>query len=99
MLGMEVLGLNSGKFFQHFCTPFLPCSDCSIIVSQSSDFTFAWFLLYNFVVVTLLLFKLSKCTAMMISLSTHNFFQVICILDLPWSRDRSLIFCYMNKCS
>ena len=31
------------------------------------------FLLYNFVAVTLLLFKLSKGTATMISLSTHQF--------------------------
>ena len=40
MLGMEVPGLNSGKFL---CT-FLPRSDCSISVSQSHNFTFVWFL-------------------------------------------------------
>ena len=72
---MEVLGLNSGKFFvsQHFCTPFLPCGDCFIRVSQSCDFTFVWSLLSNFVTVTPLLLKLSKGTATMISLSTHQF--------------------------
>ena len=50
MLGMEVPGLNSGKvFLDIFCTSFLPHGDCSIIVSQSHDFTLTWFLLYNFV--------------------------------------------------
>ena len=74
VLGMEVPGSNSGKFFSDiFCTPFLPRSDCSIRVSQSHDFTLAWFLSYNFVAVTLLFFKLSKGTATMISLSTHQF--------------------------
>ena len=72
VLGIKVPGLNSGKFFfDIFYTPFLPHGDCSIRVSRSHDFTFVWFLLYNFVAVTLLLFKLSKDTAMMISLSTH----------------------------
>ena len=34
VLGMEVPGLNSGKFvFDIFCTFFLPCGDCSIRVS------------------------------------------------------------------
>ena len=74
VLGMEVPGSNSGKFFfRNFCTPFLPCGQCSIRVSQSRKFTLALFWLYNFVAVTLLLFKLSKGTAMMISLSTHQF--------------------------
>ena len=75
VLGMEVSGLNSGKVFStlFFCTPFLPHGDCCIRVSQSHDFTLVWFLLYNFVTVTLLLFKLSKCTATMISLFTHQF--------------------------
>ena len=59
-LGMEVLGSNSGHyefiFFRHFlCTFFCP-SDCSIRVSRSRNFTLAWFLLYNFVAVSLLLF-------------------------------------------
>ena len=74
VLGMEVPGSNYGKvFFCHFCTPFLPCGDHSITVSLSRNFTFVWFLLYNFVTVTLdlLLSKLSKGTATMISLSTH----------------------------
>ena len=61
VLGMEVLGSNSGHdqfnffstFFMHF---FLPPSDCSITVSQSHDYTLAPFLLYNFVAVSLLLF-------------------------------------------
>ena len=74
VLGMEVPGLNSGKvFLDIFCIPFLPRGDCSIRESQSHDFTLDWFLLYNFVTVTLLLFKLSKDTATMISLSTHQF--------------------------
>ena len=77
VLGMEVAGSNSGKFFfnifQHFLHTFLPSGDCSIRVCQSRDFTLAWFLLYNFVTATLLLFKLSKGTATMISLSTHQF--------------------------
>ena len=60
-------------FFQHFCTPFLPRSDCSIRGSPSHDFTLVWFLLYNFIIVTLLLFKLSKGTATMINLSTHQY--------------------------
>ena len=59
VLGMEVPGLNSGKaFFDTFGTPFLPRSECSIRVSQSCNFTFVWFWLYNFVTETLLLFKL-----------------------------------------
>ena len=94
VLGMEVPGSNSGSFFGHFfCTPFLPCGDCSIRVSQSCDFMFVWFLLYNFVAVTLLLFKLSKGTVMMISLSTRQF----SILGLPCSCDRSLIYFNVNK--
>ena len=74
VLGMEIPGLNSGKFFffNIFYTPFLPHGDCFIRVSQSRDFTLAWFLLYNSVAVTLLLFILSKGTAMMISLSSHQ---------------------------
>ena len=74
VLGVEVPGSNSGKFFfDIFCTPFLPHSDCSIRVSRSHDFILVWFLLYNFVAVTILLFKLSKGTATMINLSTHSF--------------------------
>ena len=35
VLGMEVPGLNSGKFFfDIFCTLFLPRGDCSIRVCQ-----------------------------------------------------------------
>ena len=70
VLGMEAPGSNFGKVFLTFFvyTPFLPRGDCSIRVSLSRDFTFVWFLLYNLVVV---LFKLSKGTAMMISLSTR----------------------------
>ena len=42
VLGMEVPGSNSGKFFfDIFCTPFLPRGDCSIRVSRSHDFTLA----------------------------------------------------------
>ena len=71
---MEVPGSNSVKFvFDIFCIPFLPYDDCSIRVFRSRGFTLVCFLLYNFVAVTLLLFKLSKGTAMMISLSTHQF--------------------------
>ena len=70
MLGMEVPGSNSGKAF---LLPFLPQDDHSIRVPQSSDFTLAWFSLYKFAAVTQLLFKLSKGTATMISLSTHQF--------------------------
>ena len=74
MLGMEVPGLNSGRFvFDNFCTPFLSCGDYSIRVSQSRNFILAWFLFYNFVAVTLLLFELSKGTSKMINLSTHQF--------------------------
>ena len=70
MLGMEVPGSKSGNFFfDIFSTPFLPCGDCSIRVSRSHNFTFVWFLLYNFVAVILLLFKLLKGTATIISLS------------------------------
>ena len=54
VLGMEVLGSNSGHdqfiFLDFFMHLFLPPSDCSI------DFTLARFLLYNFVAVSLLLF-------------------------------------------
>ena len=71
---MDYPGSNSGKvFFQHFLYAFLPRNDCSIRVSLSRNFTLVWFLLYTFVAVTLLLFKLSKGTATMISLSTHQF--------------------------
>ena len=75
VLGMEVSGSNSSKVFSTiFCTPFLPVvTAISIRVSQSHDFTLVWFLLYNFVAVTLLLFKLSKGTTTMISLSTYKF--------------------------
>ena len=84
---MEVPGSNSSKgFFDIFCTPFLPRGDCSIRVSRSHKFTLGWFLLYNFVAVTILLFKLSKGTAKMISL------QAIPILSLPCNRDISSIF-------
>ena len=78
VIGMEVPGSNSGKFFfsRHFCTPFLPRGDCSIRVSRSCDFTLAWFLLYNFVTLTLLLFKLSKGTATMINLYLHTNFKL-----------------------
>ena len=72
-MGTEVPGSNSGNLLQHFCAPFLPHGVCSIRVSRSHDFTLVWFLLYNFVAITLLLFKLSKGTARMISLSTHQF--------------------------
>ena len=41
------------------------------------------FLLYNFVTVTLLLFKLSKSTAMMISLSPHTVFKLFLYLVYP----------------
>ena len=52
VLGMEVPGLNSGKFFHDiFCTPFLPRGDCSIRVSRSHNFTLTWLLLYNLVAV------------------------------------------------
>ena len=73
-LRMQVVGMEvPGVFFLHFLHTFLPSDDCSIRVSQSRDFTIAWFLLYNFVAVTLLLFKLSKGTATIINLSTHQF--------------------------
>ena len=43
VLGMEVLGSNSGKvFFNIFCT-LLPHGDCPIRVFRSSDFTFVGF--------------------------------------------------------
>ena len=75
VLGMEVPGSNPGKFFfKIFCIPFLPYSDCSIKVSRSHNFTLAWFLLYNFVAVTLLLLTLSKGTAMMISHQFSSYF-------------------------
>ena len=98
VLGIEVPGSNSGNFFDIFCTPFLPHGDCSIRVSRSRDFILAWVLLYNFVAVTLLLFKLSKDTATMINLYLHTNCQVISILGLPCIRDRSLIIFYVNKC-
>ena len=70
---MEVPGLNSGKFFDIVCAPFYPHGDCSIRVSRSHDFTLNGFYFYDFIAVTLLLFKLSKSTAMMISLCTNQF--------------------------
>ena len=74
VLAMEVPGSNSSRFFPDiFCTPFLPRSDCSIRVSRSRDIILAWFSLYNFVAVALLLLKQSEGTATMISLSTHQF--------------------------
>ena len=51
----------------------------SILNAQSYEPHASW-ALYNFVAVTLLLFKLSKGTATMINLSTH---QVISMLGLP----------------
>ena len=58
VLGMEVLGSNSGQLFfsTFFMHIFLPPSDCSIRVSRSRNFTLARFLLYNFVAVSVLLF-------------------------------------------
>ena len=55
VLGMEVPGPNSGKFFSLniFFTPFLPHGDCSIRISRSRNFTRVWSLRYNFVAVTL----------------------------------------------
>ena len=42
VLGMEVPGSNSGKFFfDIFYTPFLPRGDYSIRVSRSRNFTLA----------------------------------------------------------
>ena len=70
VLCMEVSGSNSGKHFQLFCAPILPRDDCSITVSCSMVLHFL-VLLNNFVAVTLLLLKLSKGTAAMISLCTH----------------------------
>ena len=92
VLGMEVPGSNSGKvlFLSTFLYTFLPHGDCSIRVSPSHDFTFVWFLFYNFIAVVLLLFKLSKGTATM--KYKPIYIQVIPILSLPCSRDRSLIF-------
>ena len=49
VLGVEVPGSNSGKFFSTFLCTFLPRGDCCIRVFQSSDFTLVWFLLYSFV--------------------------------------------------
>ena len=80
VLGMEVSGSNSGSkarskvFFSTFFAPFLPRGDYR--VSRSRDFTLAWFLLYNFVAVTLLLFKLSKGIATMTSLSIPPIFKL-----------------------
>ena len=71
---MEVSGLNSGRVV--FNINFLYTHGyCSIRVSRSSNFTLVCFLFYNFVIVILLLIKLSKCTgtATMISLSTQQF--------------------------
>ena len=51
VLGMEIPGLTSGKFFQHYLCTFSPCGDCSIRVSQSRDYTLVWYLLYNCVAV------------------------------------------------
>ena len=74
VLGMEVPGMNSDKFFVvDIFVHLLPHSDCSIRVSQSCNFTLVWFLLYNFVAINLLLFKPSKGTATMISLCTYHF--------------------------
>ena len=44
--GVRYGGPCSGKFFQHFCAPFLPWGDCSIRVSLSHDFTLVWFFLF-----------------------------------------------------
>ena len=72
---MEVPGWNSGKlFFDIFCAHLLPHGDYSIRVSRSHDFTLVvWFLVYNFVAVSLLPFLPSKGTAAIISLCTHEF--------------------------
>ena len=60
MLRMEVPGSNSGKvLFDIFLYTFFTHGDCSIRVSRSHDLH-CLVLLYNFVAVTLLLFKLSK---------------------------------------
>ena len=53
VLGMEAPGSNSGKFFSTFFAHLFTLGDCSIRISRSHDFTLAWFLLYNFVAVTL----------------------------------------------
>ena len=58
--------------FRHFCAPFLPRSD-ALLEYLDPVILHVWFLLYNFVAVSLLLSKLSKGTATMISLCTHQF--------------------------
>ena len=73
MLGMDVPGSNSSKLFDIFVYLFYLTVTALLEYLSPVDYMLVWFLLYNFVTVTLLLFKLSKGTVMMISLFTHQF--------------------------
>ena len=73
MLGMEIPGLNPGKFFLTFLVHvFYPVVTALLEYLDTVNLHLFWFLLYNFVAVTLLLFKPSKVTAMMLRLCTHK---------------------------
>ena len=71
---MEVPGSNTGKvFLTFFVHLFYPMVTALLRYLDPTILHLFVFLLYNFVAVTLLLFKLSKGTATMISLSIHYF--------------------------
>ena len=75
VLGMEVPGSNSGKFFFDIFAHLFYSTVTALlqyldpVILHLLGFCF----ILQFVAVTLLLFKLSKGTATMISLSTHQF--------------------------
>ena len=93
VLGMEVPGLNSGKkfknsaFFVHLI--YLMVTALLEYVSQFRAFTLIWFLLYDFLAITLLLFKIFQKALLRWSAYLLSIFQVIPILGLLYSYDRS----------
>ena len=71
---MEVPSSNSGKFyFDIFVYLFYPELTALLEYLYPVILHLVGYALYNFVAVTLLLFKLSKGTATMISLCTYQF--------------------------
>ena len=70
---MEVPGSDSGNFFSTFFAHFFYPVVTALLEYLDPTILHSWFLLYNLVAVTLLLFKLSKNATTMISLSTHQF--------------------------
>ena len=73
--------------FNICCVPFIPVVT-ALLEYRKYDFTFVWFLLYNFVAETLLLSNYQKALPSYL----HTNFQVIPIVSLPCSCDKKLSY-------